>query len=366
MQSAPDVSPDVSVVICTYNRGPLLRVALQHVAAQELGDLRFEVWIINNNSSDDTQQVIDEFITGRANWHTFFEARQGLSYARNSGIERARAPIVAFTDDDIAVRPDWIAQIARTMREHPEIDYVGGKVLPRWHAPPPKWLSPLNWIPLAITDHGDEPFYVSSSRPWCLVGANLAVRTSTLLWAGGFNPDFQRVKDGIGSTEDHEFQFRLWRDGRLGLYAPNVVVEAEVQEDRHRKSYHRKWHAGHARYCARMGTESISEDMPELFGMPACYLRSMAMHGAGWLASTVHGRPDRAFVHENKIRFLINYVQQYHVDTQTNGMRHTLRRTARGVRELVRRKLSVGARLSELRGEDLRAHGEAKRMRASR
>jgi hypothetical protein len=144
------------------------------------------------------------------------------------------------------------------------------------------------------------------------------------------------------------------------------VVEAEVQEDRHRKSYHRKWHAGHARYCARMGTESISEDMPELFGMPACYLRSMAMHGAGWLASTVHGRPDRAFVHENKIRFLINYVRQYHVDTQTNGMRHTLRRTARGVRELVRRKLSVGARLSELRGEDLRAHGEAKRMRASR
>ena len=62
--------PDVSVVICTYNRGPLLRIALQHVAAQELGDLRFEVWIINNNSNDDTQQVIDEFIAGRENWHT--------------------------------------------------------------------------------------------------------------------------------------------------------------------------------------------------------------------------------------------------------------------------------------------------------
>ena len=227
--------PDVSVVICTYNRGPLLRMALQHVAAQELGDLRFEVWMVNNNSTDDTQQVIDEFIAGRENWHTFFEQRQGLSYARNSGIERARAPIVAFTDDDVAVRPDWIAQIVRTMREHPEVDFIGGKVLPRWHAPPPKWLSRLNWTPLAVTDRGEEPFCVSIERPWCLVGANLSVRKSALDWAGGFNPDFQRVRDGIGSTEDHEFQFRLWRDGRLGMYAPNVVVEAEVQEDRHRQ-----------------------------------------------------------------------------------------------------------------------------------
>lgn len=334
--------PDISVVICTYNRGPLLRMALQHVAAQQPGDVRFEVWIINNNSSDDTQQVIDEFIAGRENWYTFFEARQGLSFARNSGIEHARAPIVAFTDDDIAVRPDWIAQIARTMREHPEVDFVGGKVLPRWSAPPPKWLSPTNWTPLAVTDRGEEPFYVSSERPWCLVGANLSVRKSALLWAGGFSPDFQRVKDGVGSTEDHEFQFRLWHDGRLGMYAPNLVVEAEVQEDRQRKRYHRKWHAGHARYCAKMGTETITDDMPEIFGMPACFLRLIGSHSVGWIKSTVGGRPDRAFLHENKIRFLVHYVRQYHADRQTNGVKHTLVRTARGVGELLRRKLSPG------------------------
>ena len=126
------------------------------------------------------------------------------------------------------------------------------------------------------------------------------------------------------------------------MYTPNLVVEAEVQEDRYRKSYHRKWHAGHARYCAKMSTEAMTDDMPELFGMPACYLRLIAMHGAGWVTSTVRGRPDRAFVHENKIRFLINYVSQYHIDRQTNGTRHKLTRTAHGLRELVRRKLSSG------------------------
>jgi hypothetical protein len=126
------------------------------------------------------------------------------------------------------------------------------------------------------------------------------------------------------------------------MYSPNLVVEAEVQEDRHRKSYHRKWHAGHARYCARMGTEVITDDMPELFGMPACFLRLIATHGAGWVKSTVGGRPDRAFRHENKIRFLFHYVRQYHLDRHTNGTKNTLVRTARGVRELLRRKLTSG------------------------
>jgi glycosyltransferase involved in cell wall biosynthesis len=360
------LDPDVSVVICTYNRGPLLRMALQHVAAQDAPEVRFDVWVINNNSTDDTQQLIDEFIAGRPNWHTSFEPRQGLSFARNRGIERARAPIVAFTDDDIAVRPDWIAQIARTMRAHPEVDFIGGKVLPRWHEPPPKWLSRLNWTPLAMTEHGDEPLYLSIERPWCMVGANLAVRKSALAWAGGFSPDFQRVKDGIGSTEDHEFQFRLWRDGRLGLYEPALVVEAEVQDDRRRKRYHRRWHAGHARYCARMGTENLTEDMPEIFGMPTCYLRLIAIHGAGYIESAVKGQPDRAFLHENKIRFLVNYVRQYHADRQVKGTRNTLERTVRGVRELARRKLSSMPALAELRGKHLRAHGEAERMRSSR
>jgi hypothetical protein len=86
----------------------------------------------------------------------------------------------------------------------------------------------------------------------------------------------------------------------------------------------------------------ITDDMPQLFGMPACYLRLMASHGAGWVTSQLRGRPDRAFLHENKIRFLVHYMHQYHVDRQTNGIKHTLANTAHGVRELLRRKLSSG------------------------
>lgn len=173
-----------------------------------------------------------------------------------------------------------------------------------------------------------------------MVGANLSIRTSMLREAGGFAPRFQRVKNAIGSTEDHELQFRLWRAGLRGMYVPALRVEADVQQDRLRKAYHRRWHAGHARFSAMMGTERISDDMPELFGVPACFIRLMAEHGAGWVKATTTGREDLAFRHENKIRFLLNYAREYRSERDGAGTLNTLKRTVRGIRELVRRKLS--------------------------
>jgi glycosyltransferase involved in cell wall biosynthesis len=331
---------DVSVIICTYNRGIMLRPALESLLAQDAGDVSFEVIIVDNNSTDDTKRIAQEFAAGREGWTYVFEAQQGLSHARNAGVARARAPIVAFTDDDVRVATNWVSEIKRSLDAHPEVAFVGGKVFPRWNGTPPRWLTKLHWVPLAIVDHGDEPFYVDASRPWCMVGANLSIRTSMLREAGGFAPRFQRVKNAIGSTEDHELQFRLWRAGLRGMYVPALRVEADVQQDRLRKAYHRRWHAGHARFSAMMGTERISDDMPELFGVPACFIRLMAEHGAGWVKATTTGREDLAFRHENKIRFLLNYAREYRSERHGAGTMNTLKRTVRGIRELVRRKLS--------------------------
>ena len=318
----------------------MLRPALESIASQDVDASRFEVLIVDNNSTDGTRTIIETFIEGRAGWSYLFEPRQGLSYARNAGVAHASAPIVAFTDDDVRVAPDWIAQITRAFAEHPEVDFVGGKVLPKWDGDPPAWLTKWHWMPLAIIDHGDEPFYVDTAKPWCMVGANLSVRRETLIDAGGFRPEFQRVKDAVGSTEDHEFQLRLWKAGRRGLYAPRVVVRAEVQRNRLNKSYHRRWHAGHGRFSAMMGTEKITDDMPEIFGVPACFVRDILGHSAGWLANTWHGNDAVAFMHESKTRFLINYLRAYRELLPPHRRAAVLSRTVHGVRELARRKLA--------------------------
>ncbi|HXF24245.1 MAG TPA: glycosyltransferase [Gemmatimonadaceae bacterium] len=330
---------DISVVVCTFNRGAMLRPALESLASQTTDSSRFEVILVDNNSTDDTRDIIDEFIGGRENWFYVFEPRQGLSYARNTGVAHARAPIVAFTDDDVRVAPDWLAQIERSLEEHPEVDFVGGKVHPRWGSRPPAWLTKVHWIPLAIVDHGDDAFHVDSAKPWCMVGANLAVRRQVLLDSGGFSPAFQRVKNVVGSTEDHEFQRRLWKSGRRGLYAPTVVVEAEVQDDRLEKAYHRRWHAGHGRFCAMMGTERISEDMPELFGVPACFIRDILTHAAAWSQNKCMGQEDVAFLHESKIRFLVSYLRTYRGMLPESRRSAVLSRTLHGMRELTRRKV---------------------------
>jgi glycosyltransferase involved in cell wall biosynthesis len=90
-----------------------------------------------------------------------------------------------------------------------------------------------------------------------LIGANLAVRTPLLEMAGGFTPDLQRVRDGVGSTEDHDLQERLWRRGLLGRYEPGMVVEAIVDRARLTRRYHRRWHYGHGRFISRMALPEI-------------------------------------------------------------------------------------------------------------
>src|SRR5436305_8400951 len=134
---------DVSVIISTYNRCEMLPAALESILAQETAGTRYELIVVDNNSTDKTREVVESFIArGHANLRYVFEGKQGLSHARNAGIAAARAPIIAFTDDDVRAASDWVASIKRVFDEHPEVDFVGGKVLPRWEAEPPSWLTP--------------------------------------------------------------------------------------------------------------------------------------------------------------------------------------------------------------------------------
>ena len=304
---------DVSIVVSTYNRSDMLPAALRSLGAQDACGLTYEVVVVDNNSTDRTRQVIEELIaSGHANVRYVFEGRQGLSHGRNAGIAAARGAIIAFTDDDVRARPDWVARLKRTFDAHPDIDYAGGKVLPRWSGEPPGWLTRAHWSPLALVDHGDQPFYITRDRFKCLVGANMAFRREVFVECGLFAPDFQRVKDAIGSTEDHEFQTRLLRAGKQGLYDPTIVVNADVQPDRQAKSYHRRWHVGHGRFIARM---SVDEDhqLPGvglLLGVPAYFYRQAALDLSLWPRDVLAGRSSEAFERETRLRFLAGYLSE--------------------------------------------------------
>ena len=294
---------DVSVVIGTYNRCQLLAGALECLVAQECPGVRYELIVVDNNSTDNTRDVVNSFASRDSRVRYVFEDQQGISYARNAGINESCSPIVAFTDDDVRVAPDWVATIKKTFDAHPEIGFIGGKVLPVWAAPPPKWLTKQHWMPLGVLDHGDREFYLEASGVTGVIGANLVVRRELFEKVGMFAPDVQLVKGGHGTMEDHEFIARLWRGGVIGLYVPQLVVQAPVEPDRIKKKYHRRWHKGHGRSYAIMREERMEKASWYLFGVPAHLYRQALLDTVGLIKHWVQRQEERAFLCEVHLWF---------------------------------------------------------------
>lgn len=322
-----DPHPDVSVVISTYNRAERLPLAIEALRTQT-GEVAYEIVVVDNNSTDATREVVLRLAAADARVKYAHEPRQGLSYGRNTGIDVARAPIVAFTDDDVRVAPDWIAEIRHAFDDHPNVHYVGGRVLPQWVEPPPAWLTSAHWSPLALQDYGGAPMTVGRERAICLVGASLAFRREVFDRIGLFAPSLGRIKDGIGSTEDHDMQLRIWQAGMSGLYVPAIRSIADVTPDRMVRAYHRRWHLGHGRHCAMMrlrelvpadlGPLAEPRDLVTLFGSPAFVYRELIRNGMRWGAALLRGRD--AFFYANGCRHCWGYIRtSYRIFREDNG-----------------------------------------------
>ncbi len=305
---------DVSVVISSYNRADDLAGALDAVLAQQAGGVRFEVVVVDNNSTDHTARVVEERMqAGHANLTYVSEPRQGLPYARNAGVLRSRAPIIAFTDDDVRPAPDWVAQIKRAFDEHPDVDCIGGKVLPRWPSHVPRWLDRRQLAPLALQHKGELPVVVDAANAWpCLIGANFAFRRRAFERAGLFDPLFTR-------SQDREIQLRLWAAGGRGLYVPDPLIEVDVPRARLTKTYYRLWHTRAGRFHAHMRMlERIDRDgrlhdeVPSrvrLFGVPGFLYREACAEALRWLRLVACGRVEAAFYHENRFRYVTSYIR---------------------------------------------------------
>jgi glycosyltransferase involved in cell wall biosynthesis len=116
-----------TVIIVTFNRADDLREALKCLSIQTRPP--DEVIVVDNNSTDRTLEVAREFQRSLALKY-FLETRQGIAYARNTGIEHAKNEIVVFTDDDCRPAPNWLEELVTPFYRDPKIGQVGGEILP--------------------------------------------------------------------------------------------------------------------------------------------------------------------------------------------------------------------------------------------
>lgn len=107
----------------TYNKAEYLKLTLASFASQSVQD--FEIIIIDDGSTDDTKQVIDNY-KNLLNIQYVFQQNKGRSRARNTGLQLAEGDIIIFNDDDRIVPPDYIATHIDKLMEQDERTIVIG------------------------------------------------------------------------------------------------------------------------------------------------------------------------------------------------------------------------------------------------
>jgi len=229
----------ISVIICTYNRHKSLRRTLDSLREMSVpDDLSWELIVVDNNSKDLTKEEVQEF-TEKSGLpcRYVFEAIQGKCNALNRGIKEAKGEIIALTDDDVIVDKDWIRNIKTAFDNH-EIACVGGKILPIWEKPRPKWVKGKLLDVLALLDLGDNVGKMKKPTLW---GANLAVKSSMFQKYGTFDTTMGHQGEKIYGSEETKFIQDLLNGNEEILYDPGIFVYHCIPEHRLKKSYFRKW-----------------------------------------------------------------------------------------------------------------------------
>ncbi|MGB7727496.1 MAG: glycosyltransferase family A protein [Candidatus Acidiferrum sp.] len=233
----------ITAIVCTYNRCQSLARALDSIAVSILSEtIEWEVLVVNNNSSDETEAVVEDFCRrypGRFRY--LVEPQQGKSYALNAGIREARGNILAFVDDDVTVEPLWLQNLTSALGDT-QWAGSGGRILPARGFVPPRWLAldgPCNLVGAlcAYFDPGD----VSSELKDPPFGANMAFRKEMFARYGPFRTDLGPFPNNKIGFEDTEFGRRLIAGGERLLYIPTAVVYHEVPEYRVRKEFLLTW-----------------------------------------------------------------------------------------------------------------------------
>jgi glycosyltransferase involved in cell wall biosynthesis len=240
----------LDIILPTFNRSHLLRECLESVfRASRPSEMIWRVTVVDNNSSDDTKQVVEWFVEKYGGLIRYlFEEEQGRSAALNRGIAASDYLLMGFIDDDEQIDKGWLETVQRSYQERPDLDFIGGPSFGLWRAEKPSWLpSGYNGV-LSADNPADVPEHpVPFSDPKSfLKGGNSVIRRSVFDRIGPYASHLGRVGNGFASCEDHELLLRVLDAGMHGLFVPGLIIHHVIPPERVTRSYYRKWAWGQA------------------------------------------------------------------------------------------------------------------------
>ncbi len=248
--------PQLSILICSYNRAQLTQLVLEDLQTQ-FRDFQhkddIEIIFIDNNSKDNTKEVVMSFQNTLALKY-FMEARQGIGFARNRAEQEASGKLLAYLDDDIRLANDWLEQtyaIAKTITDSQVICY-GARVISQWDLPIPSWVKLEGAFAISQSvfpghDYGKQqqtyPFTYKGIKVHNPLGACMLFTKNIFNQYAGFREDLGvGTADGSYLHEDTEFFRYLINNHVSMLYAPQVQVFHPVPEARMTQEYALSWY----------------------------------------------------------------------------------------------------------------------------
>lgn len=123
---------EISIIICTYNRDKYIYQTLRRIAINTFSANKYEIILVNNNSTDQTEIECKRFHNDfpDLNFRYYVEKKQGLSFARNRGIEESTGDIILFIDDDAFMETNYLHNLTVNLKSNPEAAAFGGKIIP--------------------------------------------------------------------------------------------------------------------------------------------------------------------------------------------------------------------------------------------
>jgi GT2 family glycosyltransferase len=214
-ESARVTGVRLSVIVCTRNRADSLLRCLAAFEGLTFEPTAWELVVVNNGSTDDTDDVVRQF-AARVPFRVTLahEPVPGLSGARNRGVSCAAAPLLLFTDDDCYVDPDWLTHFETAYAADPTCGFIGGRILLHDPTDAPVTIKPDD-------DPEEIPAY-SCIVPGLLHGANLSARREAFAAIDGF--DRQLGPGTPFCADDIDFIGRLSAAGWRGRYLPDATV----------------------------------------------------------------------------------------------------------------------------------------------
>jgi len=231
------LKPLVTITICTFNRADYLKDTLNDLTKQTEDPGRFEILVINNNSTDLTASVCSQF--ERENEHLQFrmvtENKQGLSHARNRAYTEAGSSLILYIDDDVRLKPDFVEKSLQNIHTLPGLKCAGGRIYVSFDGIDPGWIPPELMPMFGLHDLGDnKKKYPKDNFPR---GGNMMIHKELFEQAAMFDTNLGRTGSLMKGSEEKAFFDRARKKGYTPWYLPEITLWHRIGKHRLRKKY---------------------------------------------------------------------------------------------------------------------------------